>query len=123
MSGIVNVVNNFQVLIHEPHDGVVVFGLSGELDMLTAKSLQDASSAAVGDSDYRCLVFDLTNLTFMDSTGLHILAQTHQKMTAAGRSVRVVNESPRLGKLFELTGLDSLLTIVPDRDSALALAA
>lgn len=115
--------NNFQVLIHEPRDGVLVLSLSGELDLFTSQPVRDAAALAIGDHSYQCVVFDLTNLAFMDSSGLHILADTHRAMRASGRTVRIVSQSDRIAKMFELTGLDRLLTVVPDRDSALALAA
>jgi anti-anti-sigma factor len=115
--------NNFQLLLQEPDEGVLVFALRGELDMLHADEVKDAVATAVGSGEYRRLVFDLTRLGFLDSSGIHILVDTHRKMQAARGDVTVVCASPNLARIFELTGLDRVLTIVPDRGSALALVA
>jgi anti-anti-sigma factor len=55
----------------------------------------------------------------MDSTGLHLLAEAHRAMAAKGCAAIVVCSSPLLLRVFELTGLDRLLTIVPTREHAL----
>lgn len=97
--------------------------LCGELDMGTTTPLQEASKAAVAGGDYDTLVFDLTQLTFIDSTGLHLLTEVHREMAAKGGSTRVVCPNANLLKVFELTGLTSYLTIVPERADAFELAA
>jgi anti-anti-sigma factor len=114
---------DFQLLLSEPGERTLVLNLSGELDMGTAKPLQEASKAAVAAGDYDTLVFDLTQLTFIDSSGLHLLTDVHRQMTAIGGSTRVVCSNSSLLKVFELTGLTSYLTIVPERADAFQLAA
>jgi anti-sigma B factor antagonist len=113
----------FQLLLSEPHDGVLVLNLSGEADMATVGPLRQATNAAVASCDYKSLVFDLTHLTFMDSTALHVLAETDRHMKRAGGGTKVVCDNGNLLKVFELTGLDRLFTIVPERAAALAVAA
>jgi anti-anti-sigma factor len=68
-------------------------------------------------------VFDLTRVSFMDSAGLHLLVDMDRTMKAGGGAVKVVNAHTGIAKIFELTGIDRLLTIVPDREAALALVA
>jgi anti-sigma B factor antagonist len=93
--------------------------MSGELDLATARPLQEAARTATADG-YEVLVFDLSRLDFMDSTGLHLLAEAHRAMAAKGQQAVVVCSSPMLLIVFELTGLDRLLTIVATREQALA---
>ena len=63
---------------------------------------------------------DLTNTSFIDSTGLAALVAGNNRAKAAGGSVRVVCTQPRILKLFRITALDEVFTIYPDRASALA---
>jgi anti-anti-sigma factor len=96
---------DFQLLLTEPGERTLVMKLSGELDLGTADPLRDATKAAVASGDYDTIVFDLTHLTFIDSSGLHLLTKVHRSMTAAGGGTRVICPSPHLMKVFELTGL------------------
>src|SRR5690348_9636365 len=115
--------DNFQLLLHMAGEDVLVLGARGEIDIATVGQVKEAATLAISSRDYRCLVVDLTRVTFIDSSGLHALTDLHNQMKAAGGEFRVVNANPNAAKLFELTGLDRLLTIVPDRASALALVA
>ena len=114
---------DFQLLLGEPSAGVLELRLFGEVDMATVVPLREATRTAVASRDYQCLVFDLSGVTFMDSSGLHVLAETNRKMIAAGGGTKVVCGSGSLRKIFELTALDRVLTIVGERDDALVAAA
>ena len=45
----------------------------GELDLATAPLLESAFEAVFRDDDAEIIVVDLTELSFMDSTGIHLL--------------------------------------------------
>ena len=113
------VVTQFQLLLSEARQDVLVFGMSGELDLGTVRPLKEAAETASANG-YRTLVFDLTRLDFIDSSGLHVLAGAQRAMKAKQGDAYVVCSSANLMRIFELTGLDHLLTIVPTRDAALA---
>lgn len=116
-------VENLQLLLHDAEGDVLVIALRGEVDMATAGMVKEAAAKTIGAGGYRSLVFDLSRVSFMDSSGLHVMVDTQRKMKAAGGEVKVVTSSPNLARIFELTGLAQLLTVVPDRASALAVAA
>jgi anti-anti-sigma factor len=113
----------FQLLLSEPREGVLVVNVSGEVDLSTARQLEDALTQAVAARKHHTLVVDLTHLGFMDSTGLHLLARTHSAMKAAGGQLTVVSPSPVVRKLLEIVNLDRFITVVDSRDDALAVAA
>jgi anti-anti-sigma factor len=115
--------NHFQLLLHEAEGDVLVIALRGEVDMSTAGLVKEATTKAIGTGGYRCIVFDLNRVSFMDSSGLHVMVDTHRKMQDGGGNVKIVSSSPNLARIFELTGISRLLTVVPDRESAVALAA
>jgi anti-sigma B factor antagonist len=56
-------------------DDVVRLGISGELDLSRAEQLEGAIRAEA--SDAREIVIDLTDLQFMDSSGLQVLLQAY----------------------------------------------
>jgi anti-sigma B factor antagonist len=116
-------VQDFQLLLSQPHARVLELRLAGEIDLATVPPLREATRTATASRDYDCLVFDLSDVSFMDSSALHVLAAAHTKMTSAGGSVRVICGSPNLLKVFELTGLAEVLPVFSERSDALAVAA
>lgn len=66
------------------------------------------------------VVFDLREVTFMDCAALGVVASTSRTVQRAGGSVRVVVTSPRLCRLFALTGVDRAVTPFDSLEQALA---
>jgi anti-anti-sigma factor len=73
----------------KPPPDVVVLSLQGEIDLATSAQIKEAATAA--SDNCRCLVFDLTRVSFMDSAGLHLLVDMDRTMKAGGGAVKVVN--------------------------------
>lgn len=88
--------------------------LSGELDVSTAPSFREylVNSSADLKTD---LVLDIGLLTFIDSTGLSLLVSEHKRLSARGSSLTIFSPTPMARRLFEISGLADLLSIVPAR--------
>ena len=113
----------FQLLLSEPSAGVLEMTLIGEVDLANVEKLREASQTAARSGDYRCLVFDLTRLGFIDSSGLHALADARSAMVSRGGTAKLVCAQDSLLKVFELTGLNQIFPIMSTRDEAIAVAA
>ena len=112
----------FQVQVGEIDHSTVVLDLKGELDIYTGPLLGDAVNEATANG-YRRLVLDLSQLEFLDSTGLSLLVEARRRMLAKTGDVTVVCASENVRQIFSLTGLDQVFSIVPTRDQAFAAAA
>ncbi|MBI4276878.1 MAG: STAS domain-containing protein [Armatimonadetes bacterium] len=71
------------------HDGVVVASLEGEVDMANAAEVRaqlhsSLSSNAVG------VVIDLTRTTYVDSRGIYLLVETHERVQTSQQPLRIV---------------------------------
>src|ERR1700679_3813982 len=86
--------------------------LSGELDASTATFLYDKLSDLEVD-DVHHVVLDLAQVTFMDSTGLGVIVTEHKRLAHSGGSLTIFSPPSSVRRLFEITGLTSLLDIVP----------
>ncbi|MBF5083073.1 STAS domain-containing protein [Quadrisphaera sp. INWT6] len=76
--------------------------VAGEVDITNAAQLSGAGRSAL-ESNPAELVFDLTAVTFMDSSGLgHLVRVLH---AARPVPVRVLVTHPSLLRLFDITGL------------------
>jgi anti-anti-sigma factor len=94
----------------------------GEFDLSGVDHFREVVDPAIASGESRQIEFDLERLTFIDSSGLHALVEADRAMRAQGGTVNVVGVGPPVLKVFELTGLDRLLTIVGRTPSMRAAA-
>ncbi len=94
--------------ITEEHvDGVPVVTVKGETDVGTAPQLRTCLRNLV-EAGHPSLVVDLRPVTFLDSTALGVLIGARRRCREAGGDLRLVIDSPRVIKVFALTGLTSV---------------
>ncbi len=78
--------------------------LHGELDLATAPLLE-AELRDVQARGVKQLMLDLSDLQFMDSTGLTVLVREHQAADSNGHTFSLRGKTPQVHRLFELTGV------------------
>ena len=88
----------------------VAFVLAGELDPHTSPMLQEEIDGALA-ADATRAVLDFGEVTFVDSAGLRVIADTHRRLKEAGGALVVRNPSRGLSKLLTVTGLADHVTI------------
>lgn len=85
---------------------------SGEIDRATSPRLATALEQLSGDQGVRRVTVDLGGVTFLDSSGLHLLCSTASEAEHDGLDFRITRPSPHIRRLFVLTGLDQLVSVV-----------
>jgi anti-sigma B factor antagonist len=100
-----------------------VVSVSGDVDLGTAPRFQDELARAVGENLGAGLVIDLTDITFIDSTGLNALVNAFERQRLAGSSLALVSDDSRVAMMLEVTRLDRVLRRYATRDQALAAVA
>jgi len=79
---------------------------SGEIDVHTAPLLAAAIDAAGND-----VRLDLSQIEFVDSSGLRVLIDAHQRIAQAGGQLTITEPSDAVRRLFEISGVDDYLTV------------
>ena len=100
-------------------EGVELVMVEGELDIATAPRLISVLNRAVQEA-LRSLVIDLSEVDFMDSTGLALLINAHRRLARRSKGFAVVCPPGPLWRVFEVTDMVETLHVFPDRDSAWA---
>ena len=93
--------------------------VSGEVDVHTAGQLGAALDTVI-DAGALQLVVDLTDTSFLDSTGLSVLVRALSRVRSDAGSLRIVAPADRIAKVFRLTGLDTTMPLYADLPAALA---
>jgi len=108
-----------EISIKENKKDIYLVALTGELDTITSeqleRELQPIFPKAIG------IVFDLTNLRYISSMGLRVLAIAKKKMSEKNGNVLLVNPQPQIERVLEATKIltDSLLATLEQADELL----
>ena len=78
--------------------------LRGELDMACSPTL-DAALKRICTDQVQALVLDLSQLTFIDSTGLRAILLARELCESHGSELRLIPGPSQVQRLFEVTGL------------------
>ncbi len=111
------------VVLDTSEPGVAIVTLEGEHELYSATKLQSRLHELIGEGVG--IVVDLSRATFLDSSIVSVLLQTRDEARAAETPFSIViddttGESVR--RMFEVTGLNSILPIVDSREAALSRA-
>nr|WP_210737507.1 STAS domain-containing protein [Cellulomonas hominis] len=100
-------------------EGRTVVDVTGEIDVYTAPALREKLTSLV-DAGHVDLVVNLTEVRFMDSTGLGLLVGILKRVRGLDGRLQLVIDSERLLKVFRITALTQVFTIRETVDEALA---
>jgi anti-sigma B factor antagonist len=96
---------------------VPVIAVTGEIDVATAPQLRESLQGVIATGK-TTIVLDLLGVTFLDSTALGVLVGALKRCRESGGDLQVVVAEPRILKIFEITGLTSVFTIVDSLTAA-----
>ena len=98
-------------------DGTLVFKLRGSLDLATAPTVRAALSDAAEKGSHN-LIVDLTQLEFLDSTGLGVLIGAHRRSAEHGGSFRLIVSDGPISRLLNITGLIAVFAVYRSLEDA-----
>ena len=97
----------------------LVFRLRGSLDLATAPTVRAALNDAT-DNDSHHIIVDLTQLEFLDSTGLGVLIGAHRRAAEHGGSLRLIVHDGPIARLLHITGLIGVFAVYHSLEDARA---
>jgi anti-sigma B factor antagonist len=97
--------------------GALLFKLRGSLDLATAPTVRAALTEAA-DAGPHDLIVDLTQLEFLDSTGLGVLIGAHRRAAEHGGSFRLIIGDGAIARLLNITGLIGVFGVYRSLDDA-----
>ena len=104
------------VEVRDGRAGRRVVRLVGPLDIATSGAAEEAlRSASEGGAPVR---LDLTDVTFLDSSGMRSLLRAYRLAAERDAAFEVVPGPPPVQRVFQVTGLADQLTFVERDDDA-----
>jgi anti-sigma B factor antagonist len=112
-----SVQSQFRVDVRTEGNAAVIV-VRGELDLASSPALEEQLEQLRG-SETKLLVLDLRELEFMDSTGLSIIVNAHQRLAEDGRELTLVRGPQQVQRLLDLTGVAERLRLVDSPEELL----
>jgi anti-sigma B factor antagonist len=97
---------------------VAVVAIAGRIDSATSADLEAALQDLI-DKGKRNLVLDLSKVEFLSSSGLRVIVNTYKACKEVGH-LCVAHPSERAASSLSIAGIDSLFTVYPTREAAIA---
>ena len=102
--------------VSRPADGVILVRLVGEVDILSVGELK-RRTAQLDKSLPAHVVFDLSGLEFIDSSGINALVQSVRGVETQGGTAALAAPSAESKRVFDIIGLSQVVSIVQDARS------
>ena len=91
------------------HNNTLYVLLCGELDEHTASYTKSTLDELFVKPNFQKIVIDLSELDFMDSTGIGVLIGRYKKMKDRHIPIFISNPSSHVEKIFKMTGLYEIM--------------
>ena len=94
--------------------------ISGEVDASSSIFLDEAMGKAV--KEYKSIIVNLTELQYISSAGLGVFMSYIDQVEESGVGLALFGLSDQVRHIFDILGIDQVLTIVKDREVAISAA-
>jgi len=97
---------------------VMIVNLKGELDHHIADRIKEDIDYAMSKKNIKKILFNFKNVTFMDSSGIGMLLGGYKSIKSIGGALGVCNVNERIKKVFDISGLFSIIPCYTDENEA-----
>ncbi|SCI01885.1 MULTISPECIES: anti-sigma F factor antagonist [unclassified Romboutsia] len=91
-----------------------------ELDHHIAGAIREEIDDILMTRSVKNIVFDFENINFMDSSGIGVIIGRYKKISSEKGTVSVINISPRVKKVFDLSGMNKIIKVCSTYEEALS---
>ena len=98
-------------VISEINGEILKAAIVGEIDHHGAFALRDELDDAMVSARPEIVELDLSNVDFMDSSGLGVIMGRKTTADKLGAEFKIINPTTRVARIIELAGLGKVVTI------------
>ena len=96
---------------YEVQENCLTIFLPGELDHHNAEEIRKRSDYRIDQNHIRYVIFDFTDTTFMDSSGIGVIMGRYKRIYMLGGEVCAVHTSERMKKILTMSGVTRIMQI------------
>lgn len=103
----------------EAKNNLTVCHVDGEININSSPEIKKTFDKLISKKTPK-IVINLSQVTYVDSSGLATLVEILKNMRAYGGRLRLTNLSSKIKNLFEITKLEKLFEIIAEEADAIA---
>ncbi len=107
---------SFGMIVDDQQKHIIV-RISGEIDLHSCPKLNTTLSTFI-TGEHLVIILDLSQTTYIDSTGLGVIAHSAKKLQEFTGEIRVTGAVPQVRKVLELSGLTRKNVILFESEEA-----
>ena len=96
---------------YEVQENCLTIFLPGELDHHNAEEIRKRSDYLIDQNHIRYVIFDFTDTTFLDSSGIGVIMGRYKRIYMLGGEVCAVHTSERMKKILTMSGVTRIMQI------------
>lgn len=97
----------------------MIVHLKGEVDHHTSQMVKIQIENSLQRTPIKKILFNFKNVTFMDSSGVGMIIGRYKELQRVGGSVGVSGLNAQIKKIFEMSGLFSIIQCYSDEKEAI----
>lgn len=95
-------------------DSDLIFWFSGELDEYASNYVRDKIDAVIVSTHFTRVIFDLSELSFADSTGIGLFIGRYKLLARNKTPLFIRSPRPQMDKIMRTTGLYEIMPILKE---------
>jgi len=100
-------------------DNTLIVKFDGELDHHVAENIRTELDDTINQHRVKNLVFDLSDMNFMDSSGIGVIIGRYKNISKLGGKVSVIHVTDQIDKIFTLAGMYKIINKDNNKSEAL----
>ena len=97
---------------YNKQDKLLLLEITEEIDHHEVEKLRRKADNEITRYMPRKVIFDFSNVSFMDSAGIGMILGRYKMMKMLGGSLEMENVSPSVKKIFDMSGVTKICPIV-----------
>lgn len=100
-------------------EGTLIIMIDGELDHHNSVDVREKADEIFDREKCKNIIFDLNGMKFMDSSAIGVIMGRYKRTKNVRGKTAIVNTSPQLQKIIDISGLCKIINIYTNIQDAL----
>ena len=96
---------------YEEKDKLLCLEITEEIDHHAVERIRRKADFEIEKHIPRKVIFDFTNVTFMDSAGIGLILGRYKNISSLGGSLEVINATETVNKILIMSGINKIINI------------
>lgn len=97
------------IIVTKLVEDYLIISMQGELDECSSDLVRSNIDRAISINKFKAVIFDMENLTFMDSTGIGVLLGRYKLLKRSNVPVYIKNCNKHIDRILSMSGIYNII--------------